>query len=46
MQSYMSKCNTLPNLQLITDSENLSEDTPRLLRDGFKHETPLFAADT
>ena len=25
VQSYMSKCNTLPNLQLITDSENLSK---------------------
>ena len=30
VQSYMSKCNTLPNLQLITDSENLS-----------KHATPF-----
>ena len=26
VQSYMSKCNTLPNLQLLTDSENLSKN--------------------
>ncbi len=25
VQSYMSKCNTLPNLQLLTESENLSK---------------------